>query len=40
MLSSQVIQTTIDDLKNIIDLLDFDNISINVFLPKENQKEQ
>ena len=31
---------TIDDLKNIIDLLDFDNISINVFLPKENQKEQ
>ena len=29
----------IDDLKNIIDLLDFDNISINVFLPKENQKE-
>lgn len=30
---------TIDDLKNIIDLLDFDNISINVFLPKENQKE-
>ena len=29
-----------DDLKNIIDLLDFDNISINVFLPKENQKEQ
>lgn len=31
---------TIDDLKNIINLLDFDNISINVFLPKENQKEQ
>lgn len=31
---------TIDDLKKIIDLLDFDNISINVFLPKENQKEQ
>ena len=31
---------TIDDLKDIIDLLDFDNISINVFLPKENQKEQ
>lgn len=31
---------TIDDLKNIIDFLDFDNISINVFLPKENQKEQ
>lgn len=31
---------TIDDLKNIIDLLDFDNISISVFLPKENQKEQ
>lgn len=31
---------TIGDLKNIIDLLDFDNISINVFLPKENQKEQ
>lgn len=31
---------TIEDLKNIIDLLDFDNISINVFLPKENQKEQ
>ena len=31
---------TIDDLKNIIDLLDFDNKSINVFLPKENQKEQ
>lgn len=31
---------TIDDLKNIIYLLDFDNISINVFLPKENQKEQ
>ncbi len=30
---------TIDDLKNIINLLDFDNISINVFLPKENQKE-
>lgn len=30
---------TIDDLKKIIDLLDFDNISINVFLPKENQKE-
>ena len=30
---------TIDDLKNIIDLLDFDNISINVFLPKENQQE-
>lgn len=30
---------TIDDLKNIIDLLDFDNISINVFLPKENQKK-
>lgn len=30
---------TIDDLKDIIDLLDFDNISINVFLPKENQKE-
>ena len=30
---------TIDDLKNIIDLLDFDNISFNVFLPKENQKE-
>ena len=30
---------TIDDLKNIIDLLDYDNISINVFLPKENQKE-
>ena len=30
---------TIDDLKSIIDLLDFDNISINVFLPKENQKE-
>lgn len=32
-------EETIDDLKNIIDLLDFDNISINVFLPKENQKE-
>ena len=30
---------TIDDLKNIIDLLDFDNISINVFLPQEYQKE-
>lgn len=31
---------TIDDLKDIINLLDTDNISINVFLPKENQKEQ
>lgn len=31
---------TIDDLKDIINLLDFDNISISVFLPKENQKEQ
>ena len=31
---------TIDDLKDIINLLDTDNLSINVFLPKENQKEQ
>lgn len=31
---------TIDDLKDIIDLLDTDNLSISVFLPKENQKEQ
>ena len=30
---------TIDDLKDIIDLLDTDNLSISVFLPKENQKE-
>lgn len=31
---------TIDDLKDIINLLDTDNLSISVFLPKENQKEQ
>lgn len=30
----------IDDLKDIINLLDTDNLSISVFLPKENQKEQ
>ena len=30
----------VEDLESIIKLIDIDNMAINVFLPKENQKEQ
>jgi len=33
-------EETIDDLENLIKLIDTDNMAINVFMPKENQKEQ
>ena len=30
----------VEDLESIIKLIDIDNMAINVFMPKENQKEQ
>ena len=33
-------EESVEDLESIIKLIDIDNMAINVFLPKENQKEQ
>ena len=32
-------EETIEDLENLIKIIDTDNMAINVFMPKENQKE-